>query len=103
MYECYGLVYARFNEETNELLLVDSERASIEYILDRIREELLQNRTVSVRTILCWNGDYDASEDYDKCIIDNVSEFDSTYVKRHKYGYISDEYVTTIQGIKRTP
>jgi len=103
MYECYGLVYVRFNETTNELILVDYKKDSIEFILDQIREELLQYRTMSVRTILCWNGDYDASEDFDNYIIDNVDEFNNTYVKRHKYGYISNEYVATIQGIKRAP
>lgn len=103
MYECYGLVYARFNEENIELVLVDTEKNWIEFILDRIREELLRNRTVPVRTILCWNGDYGASEVYDDYIIDNVNEFDNTLVKQHKCGYISNEYVVTVQGIKRAP
>jgi len=103
MYECCGTVYARFNEEPVELVLVDSDKDLIEIFLCRIQEELLQNRTVSVRAILDWNGDYEAPENYDNYIIDNVDEFNNTYVKWHKYGYISNEYVATIQGIKRAP
>ena len=103
MYECYRMVYARFNEETAELILVDSEKTLIEFILDQIREELLQYGTVSVKMILYWIGDYNAREAFDDYIIDNVDEFDGTLVKRHRHGYISNEYIATIQGIKRAP